>query len=65
MESSKPPHSASTDPELRGWLDHQSQYGSIFMKAITDAAFSACASDYATLRPVLIELSKRHPLSER
>lgn len=59
------PHlcSAPTDPELREWLDYQSAHGSIFLKAISDAAFCACAPDYVTLRPVLIELHKRYPTS--
>jgi hypothetical protein len=55
--------SAATDPDLGEWLRYQSEHGSIFLKSIADAAFCACAPDYVTLRPVLIELRKRYPAS--
>jgi len=55
--------SASTDPELRGWLRWASEWGTtpMFVSKVADAASAACIPDYELLRPVLLELMRQHP----
>ena len=59
-------YSAATDPELFGWLCRASTGGHVpsFVRALVEAAFRACTSDYQLLRPVLLELKGRHPERE-
>ena len=54
-------HSASIDPELREWLQwvSESDEVSIFIRVIAKAAFLAATTDYAMLRPVLLELKRQ------
>jgi hypothetical protein len=54
---------ALDDPELSGWLCWASRGGNVpsFVRTLVEAAIYACTSDYALLRPVLIELKQRHP----
>jgi hypothetical protein len=51
------------DHELFGWLCWACGRGHTpsFVRALVEAAFRACAGDYALLRPVLLELKRRHP----
>jgi hypothetical protein len=57
-----PGPAAPGDPELWGWLRWASgdRDAPSFMRALAEAAISACASDYALLRPVLVELKRRY-----
>ena len=54
---------ALDDPELRDWLCWASKGGNVpsFVRKVLEAAFFACASDYALVRPVLVELKRRYP----
>jgi hypothetical protein len=54
---------ALDDPELARWLQWATRGGNVpsFVLALVEAAICACAGDYALLRPVLIELKRRHP----
>jgi len=55
--------SATTDPELRRWLNWAAEGGNapIFVRAVAEAALIASLPDYQLLRPVLVELQRRHP----
>lgn len=55
--------SANTDPELRQWLRWASESGKVpmFVRTAAEAALLACIPDYELLRPVLVELKRRHP----
>jgi len=55
--------SANTDPELSQWLRWASESGEVlaFVRTIAEAALIACLPDYELLRPVLLELKRRHP----
>jgi hypothetical protein len=55
--------SANTDPELRDWLRWASESGNtpVFVRTVANAALIACSHDYVLLRPVLLELKRRHP----
>jgi hypothetical protein len=55
--------SANTDPELRQWLRWAFECGKVpmFVRTVAEAALLACSPDYALLRPVLLELKRRHP----
>jgi len=55
--------SANTDPELRQWLRWASESGStpLLVRPVAKAARMACSSDYALLRPLLVELRRRYP----
>ena len=57
------PSSAYTDPELRDWLRWASEGGKVpsFVRTVAGAALIACSPDYVLLRPVLIDLKRRHP----
>jgi hypothetical protein len=59
----QPDPAAPGDPELRGWLCRTSGGGHVpsFVRTLAEAAACACTSDYALLRPVLLELKRRHP----
>jgi hypothetical protein len=57
----EPIHSAKTDPELHEWLLWQLENGSSFLSLIAEAASIAHAPDYVLLRPLLLELMRRHP----
>jgi hypothetical protein len=56
-------YSAKTDPELRDWLRWASESGEVpvFVKTVADATFLADLSNYALLRPVLLELKRQWP----
>ena len=54
-------HSANDDPELRNWLDFQSEHGSNFFRSLADTAKMADAGQYAILRPALIMLRAQSP----
>ncbi len=58
-----PGPAAIDDPELFGWLCWASRGGHVpsFARALVEAAFCACKSDYELLRPVLLELKRRLP----
>jgi hypothetical protein len=58
-----PGPAAPDDPDLFGWLCWVSRGGSVpsFVGTLAEAAFCACAADYALLRPVLLELKRRYP----
>jgi hypothetical protein len=55
--------SANTDPELREWLRWAFEGGKVpvFVRTVAEAALIACVPDYLPLRPVLLELKRRHP----
>ena len=55
--------SAHTDLELSQWLRWASESGSTPMsvRRVAEATLIACAPDYALLRPVLLDLKRRHP----
>jgi hypothetical protein len=55
--------SANTDPELRDWLRWASEEGNApaFVRTVAQAALIACSTDYELLRPVMLELKRRHP----
>ncbi len=59
----EPGPAALDDPELRDWLRWASEGGNVpsFVRKVLEAAIYACASDYALLRPVLLELKRRYP----
>jgi len=59
----EPGQAALDDPGLRDWLRWASQGGSVpsFVGRVVKAAICACESDYALLRPVLVELKRRYP----
>jgi len=59
----EPGPAALDDPELRDWLRWASERGNVpsLVGAVVEAAFCACAPDYALLRPVLVELKRRYP----
>ncbi len=54
--------SAFTDLELHDWLRWASEGGKVptFVRTVADAARMACIPDYILLRPVLVELRRRH-----
>ena len=56
-----PGPAAIDDPELSGWLCWASEGGHVpsFVRTLAEAAICACTSDYALLRPVLVELRRR------
>jgi hypothetical protein len=56
-------YSANTDPELSEWLHWASESGKVpvFVRMVAEVALLACSPDYALLRPVLVELKRRHP----
>jgi hypothetical protein len=58
-----PGPAAPDDPELFGWLCWASGAGHVpsFVRVLAEAAACACTSDYALLRPVLLELKRRYP----
>jgi len=58
----QPGPAATGDPELFGWLRWVSGGGHVpsFVRTLVEAALCACTSDYALLRPVLLELKQRH-----
>ena len=58
-----PGPAAIDDPDLFGWLCWASEGGHVpsFVRTLAEAATCACASDYALLRPVLLELKRRYP----
>ncbi len=58
--------SALSDVELRDWLRWAANSGAapIFLQTLAEAAFVACAPDYVLLRPALLELRRRYPLSD-
>jgi len=60
----QPGAAAPDDPELFDWLCRTSRGGHVpsFLGALAEAAFCACAGDYALLRPVLLELKGRYAL---
>ena len=55
--------SANSDIELRHWLRWASESGNTpsFVRNLAGAALVACMPDYVLLRPVLLELMRRHP----
>jgi hypothetical protein len=55
--------SPHTDPELRDWLRWASESANtpMFVRTVAEAALIACIPDYVLLRPVLVELKRRHP----
>ena len=55
--------SANTDPELRQWLRWTSESGKVpaFVRTVAEATLLACVPDCELLRPVLLELKRRHP----
>jgi hypothetical protein len=57
---------ALDDPELFGWLHWASRGGNVpsFVRTLVEAAIYACTSDYALLRPMLLELKRRYPEPE-
>jgi hypothetical protein len=59
----EPGSAALADPELSQYLHWASKGGNVpsFVRKVLEAAFFACASDYALLRPVLLELKRQHP----
>ena len=59
----QPGPAAPGDPEIWGWLCWASTGGHVpfFVRTLVEAAACACASDYALLRPVLLELKRRYP----
>ena len=59
----EPGPAALDDPELRDWLRWASNRVNVpsFVGRVVEAAIYACASDYALLRPVLVELKRRYP----
>jgi len=59
----EPGPAALDDPELRDWLHWASEGGNVpsFVHRVLEAAIYACASDYALLRSVLLELKRRYP----
>jgi hypothetical protein len=59
----QPDPAAPGDPELWGWLCWASGGANApsFVRVLAEAAFCACAGDYELLRPVLLELRRRHP----
>jgi hypothetical protein len=54
-------HTASDDPDLRGWVDYQSQSGSDFVRSIARAAQTASVEHYSILRPTLVALRSLYP----
>ena len=56
-------HQAYADPELHDWLHWASESGKapMFVRRVAEAALMACIPDYLLLRPVLLELKRRHP----
>ena len=56
-------NSAYADPELRDWLRWASERGNtpMFVRTVAETALMACVPDYVLLRPVLVELKRRHP----
>jgi len=58
-----PSPAALDDPELAQWLQWAAGGRNVpsFVGRIVEAAAYACAGDYVLLRPVLIELKRRHP----
>jgi hypothetical protein len=64
-ERPRTPCSAANDPELRDWLRWASENGEApnFVRAIGEAAYLADLPQYSLLRPVLLELKRRNPLS--
>jgi len=55
--------SANTDLELRQWLRWAFKVGKVpvFVRTIDENALLACIPDYELLRPVLLDLRRRHP----
>ena len=58
-----PGPAAPGDPELLGWLRWASSGGHVpsFVRTLAEAALCACGREYEMLRPVLLELKRRHP----
>jgi hypothetical protein len=54
-------HSATSDPDLSGWLHWATESGeaSNFIRTVADAASIADLADYALLRPVLLKLKQK------
>lgn len=53
---------ASTDPELKDWIQNASIDGGAFLRSIAIAAIHAVAPDqYEWLRPFLLEAQARYP----
>ena len=51
------------DPELLPWLRWASTQGNtpMFVRTVAEAALMACSPDYDLLRPMPLELKRRHP----
>jgi hypothetical protein len=54
---------ATSDPCLRDWLNWvvESDEAPMFVKTVAEAASIADLSNYALLRPVLLQLKRQHP----
>lgn len=53
---------ASTDPELKDWIQNASIDGGAFLRSIAIAAMHAVAPDqYEWLRPLLLDAKVRYP----
>jgi hypothetical protein len=56
-------YTANDDSDLRDWLWWAEDGGEapLFVKTVAEAASIADLSNYALLRPVLLELMRQHP----
>jgi hypothetical protein len=55
---------SANDMELYAWLNGAHAKAGDFLKAIAEAAFRADESNYAILRPALLELKAKYPKYE-
>jgi hypothetical protein len=55
--------SPDAGPELRRWLRWTVESAStpVFVRTVAEASRMACSRDHVPLRPVLVELKRRHP----
>jgi hypothetical protein len=53
------------DVELLNWLRSSQKNGPSFVRALAEAAFMADLSHYHRLRPLLVELKKEYPMTDK
>lgn len=53
-------YSAADDPELREWVNFQSESGTDFIRAIAHAAKTASPAEFSVLRPALVAFRAQH-----
>jgi hypothetical protein len=56
---------SANDRELYPWLNGAHTKAGDFLKAIAEAAFRADESNYAILRPALLQLKAKYPKYEQ